>query len=92
MTGFQNVTKNRIQEKKSLEGFIYGEAFNRMYFGPITGAVAYKWVGKLIRGGGGWLISRGAYTWGGGAYKRQFPVPGLKTTSDVTHKKTKGSK
>ena len=32
----------------------------------------------------------GAYTWGvggGGAYKQQFPVPGLKTTSDVTHKK-----
>ena len=80
MTGFQNVTKNIIQEKKSLEGFIYGEAYNRMYFGPITGAVACTWVGELIRGGGG-----------GGAYKQQFPVPGLKTTSDVTHKKTKDS-
>ena len=56
---------------------------NLMYLGPITGAVAYKWVGELIRGGGGaykWgslyvgggLISGGAYTWGGlisgGAY------------------------
>ena len=40
---------------------------NLMYLGPITGAVAYKWVGELIRGGGG-LISGGAYTWGG-AYK-----------------------
>ena len=66
-----------------------------MYFGPITGAVAYKWVGELIRGGGG----GGTYKWGslyvgggGGAYKQQFPVPGLKTTSDVTHKKTKDSK
>ena len=31
---------------------------NLMYLGPITGAVAYKWVGELIRGGGG------AYKWG----------------------------
>ena len=88
----QNVTKNRIQEKKSLKGLIYGEVYNRMYFGPITGARAYKWVGELIRGGGG-----GAYTWcgrlirvcggrGGGGYKKQFTVPGLKTTNDVTQK------
>ena len=38
------------------------------------GGGGYKW-GSLYVGGGG------------GAYKQQFPVPGLKTTSDVTHKK-----
>ena len=37
-----------------------------MYFGPITGAVAYKWVGELIRGGGGGLRSGRAYMWGMG--------------------------
>ena len=29
---------------------------------------------------------------GSGAHKQQFTVPGLKTTSDVIHKKTKESK
>ena len=52
----QNVTKNGIQEKKSLKGLIYGEVYNGMYFGPITGARAYKWVGSLYVG-----VGRGLY-------------------------------
>ena len=52
----QNVTKNGIQEKKSLKGLIYGEVYNRMYFGPITGARAYKWAGSLYVG-----VERGLY-------------------------------
>ena len=46
----QNVTKNGIQEKKSLKGLIYREVYNRMYFGPINGARTYKWVGSLYVG------------------------------------------
>ena len=68
-----------------------------MYFGPITGTVTYKWVEELIRVCV--CVCGGAYKWGtlyvgggGGAYKQQFPVPGLKTTSDVTHTKNKGFK
>ena len=52
----QNVTKNGIQEKKSLTGLIYREVYNRMYFGSITGARAYKWVGSLYMG-----VGRGLY-------------------------------
>ena len=72
--------KNRIQEKKSLRGLIYREAYNRMYFRPITGEGAYKWVGggafswggayklgELIRGEG--LVSGESLYVGGGAYK-----------------------
>ena len=57
-----------------------------MYFGPITGARAYKWVGEFIRGSEGGLYVSVWGRRGGGGYKKQFTVPGLKTTNDVTQK------
>ena len=64
-----------------------------MYFGPITGARAYKWVGSLYVGvgwslyvGGGGRLIRVCVCGGVGGYKKRFTVPGLKTTNDVTQK------
>ena len=38
------------KKRKAEKGLIYREVYDRMYFGPITGARAYKWVGSLYVG------------------------------------------